>query len=95
MRIVSSAIKFRETPHSQYWHIICGKRHCDCFETMFNHQFTHDRNSEVQGFLTDTNQFVDRYEAAEIDGAGARRRYDRMRHRRHGKGKGGHPQWLT
>lgn len=66
MRIVSSAIKFKETPYSQYWHIICGKRHCNCFETMFKHQFSHDRNSEIQGFLTDTNQFVDRYEAAEI-----------------------------
>ena len=66
MRIVSSAIKFRETPYSQYWHIICGKRHCDCFEMMFNHQFIHDRNSEVQGFMTDTNQFIDRYKAAEI-----------------------------
>lgn len=66
MEIVSSAIKFKETSNSPYWHIICGKRHSNCFETMSNHQFTHDRNSEVQGFLTDTNQFVDRCEAAKI-----------------------------
>ena len=66
MHIVSSAIKFRETADSPYWHIICGKRHCDCFGTMFNHRIAYDKPSHVQGFLTDTNQFVDRYEAAEI-----------------------------
>ena len=41
MRIVSSAIKFQETG-SPYWHIVCGKRHCDCFETMFNHKIVYD-----------------------------------------------------
>ena len=66
MHIVSSAIKFRETTNSPYWYVICGKRHCDCFETMFNYKIVYDKLSHVQGFLTDTNQFVDRYEAAEI-----------------------------
>ena len=65
MRIISSAIKFQEK-NSPYWHIICGKRHCDCFEMMFNHRIKYDKMTHIQGFLTDTNQFVDRYEAAEI-----------------------------
>ena len=30
---------------------------------MFKHRVEYDRNTHEQGFLTNTNQFVDRYEA--------------------------------
>ena len=65
-QIISSAIRFKETSDSLFWRIICGKRHCDCYETMYKHKFIHDRNSEIQGFLTNDFKFVDRYEAARI-----------------------------
>lgn len=65
MKIISSAIKF-QIIGSDYWHIMCGLRHADIFETMFNHKIKYDKNTAVQGFLTDTNQFVDRKEAVKI-----------------------------
>ena len=64
-KIVASAIKFYPID-SEYPQIICGKRHCDCFELMYNHQLNYNKPTHVQGFLTNDNRFVDRYEAAEI-----------------------------
>jgi len=61
-QLVASAIKFYPKD-SEYPQIVCGKRHCDCFEWMFKHQVEYDKNTHEQGFLTNTNQFVDRYEA--------------------------------
>ncbi len=61
-KIVAAAIQY--TPiGSEYPNIVCGKRHCDCFEWMFKHQVNYDKETCVQGFLTNTNQFVDRYSA--------------------------------
>lgn len=64
-KLISSAIKFYLKDQS-YPQIICGKRHCDCFELMFKYKFEYDRLTCVQGFLTDKNAFVDRYKAYEI-----------------------------
>ena len=61
-KLVAAAIKFYPKD-SEYPQIVCGKRHCDCFEWMFKHQIEYDKNTHEQGFLTNTNQFVDRYEA--------------------------------
>lgn len=61
-KLVAAAIKFYPED-SEYPQIVCGKRHCDCFEWMFNHRVKYDKNTHEQGFLTNTNQFVDRYEA--------------------------------
>lgn len=46
-QIISSAISSKETSNSLFWHIICGKRHRDYYETMYKHKFTHDRNSKI------------------------------------------------
>ena len=61
-KLVAAAIKFYPKD-SKYPQIVCGERHCDCFEWMFKHQVVYDRDTYEQGFLTNTNQFVDRYEA--------------------------------
>lgn len=64
-KIICSAIKF-QIIGSEYFHIMCGKRHADVFETMFHQKIEYDKKTHVQGFLTSTDRFVDRYEAAEI-----------------------------
>ena len=61
-KLVAAAIQFYPKD-SEYPQIVCGKRHCDCFAWMFKHQVEYDKMTHVQGFLTNTNQFVDRYEA--------------------------------
>ena len=61
-KLIAAAIKFYPKD-SEYPQIVCAKRHCDCFEWMFKHQVEYDKITHVQGFLTNTNQFVDRYEA--------------------------------
>lgn len=61
-RIVAAAIQFYPED-SEYPQIVCGKRHCDCYEWMFKHRVVYDRSNYTEGFLTQENQFVDRYEA--------------------------------
>ena len=64
-KIVAAAIQY--TPiDSEYPNIVCGKRHCDCFEWMFKHRVDYDKETCIQGFLTNTNQFVDRYDAMDM-----------------------------
>ena len=61
-RIVASAIKFKQYG-CEYFDIMCGKRHNDILYRMFTNRINYDRETAVQGFLTDANQFVDRYDA--------------------------------
>lgn len=65
MKVVSAAIKFY-IKDDTYPTIMCGERHCDVFEKMYNMHIDYDRQTAVQGFLTDNNTFVDRYEAFKI-----------------------------
>lgn len=64
-QLICSAIKFRMI-NSEYFHIMCGKRHADIFETMFHLGIKYDKITHIQGFMTDNNRFIDRYEAYEI-----------------------------
>ena len=64
-KLVAAAIKFYPKD-STYPQIVCGKRHCDCLEWMFKHQVEYDKQTHIQGFLTEDNQFIDRYEAMDI-----------------------------
>ena len=60
--IIASAIKF--TPHfGKYPVIICGKRHSDCLNEAYEIGYEWDKEELVQGFLTDDNRFLDRYDA--------------------------------
>lgn len=63
--IICSAIKF-QLIDSEYFHIMCGKRHADILQTMFSLGIKYNRTTHIQGFLTDENQFVDRYDAFDI-----------------------------
>ena len=65
MKLISAAIKCRPTD-SNYDMVFTAKRHSDIFAFFADHHIYVDRNSAVQGFMTDTNQFVDRYEAKQI-----------------------------
>lgn len=43
--------------------LITGKRHSDCYNTAHKLGIDHDKNLDIQGFLTDNYIFLDRYEA--------------------------------
>ena len=64
-KIISSAIKVYPKD-SKYPIIVCGKRHCNCFEVIWNSKIEYDKQTCEQGFLTNQNQFVDRREAMHI-----------------------------
>jgi hypothetical protein len=48
--------------------VVCGRRHHNCFtiKAMLQGAGRKDYKDEVQGFLTNKDRFVDRYEAAKI-----------------------------
>ena len=64
-KIVASAIRFFPKD-SDFPMIAVGHRHCNCLEWMFNHHVEYDKQTHIQGFMTNRNRCVDRYEAAEI-----------------------------
>lgn len=59
MKIVSSAIKF-QIVGSDYYHILCGKRHSDVFQLMYSLGIKYNKKTAQSGFMTDCNKFVDR-----------------------------------
>lgn len=64
--IIASAIKFfyKDDVEHKFPQIWTGLRHPDIFERMFKMGVEYDKNSYIQGFITDTDEFLDRYEAA-------------------------------
>lgn len=64
-KLVAAAIKFKPRG-SDYFQIMCGKRHCNVLEVMHKLGIEYEKVSSVQGFLTDEDQFVDRYDAARM-----------------------------
>lgn len=64
--------------------VICGHRHHNCFHTLSflvtKEQFIFLKANSVQGFLTDTNEFVTREEAAIIakDAGQIKENYSRL-----------------
>ena len=65
MKVVSAAIKFYIVD-DEYPTIMCGKRHCNVLELMYKHGLDYHKVGAIQGFLTDDDQFVDRYDAAQM-----------------------------
>jgi len=70
-KIICSAIYFDdgvEHPHQpkniETGFVICGRRHHNCFATAFimDPERKYIKLKDIQGFLTDTDRFVDRYE---------------------------------
>lgn len=64
-KIVSAAIKFKPKGFDHF-QIMCGERHSDVLEIMHLLKINYERSTAVQGFLTDEDQFVDRYDAARM-----------------------------
>ena len=64
-KLVAAAIKFKPKD-SEYYQIMCGKRHCNVLELMYKHGLDYHKIGAIQGFLTDDDQFVDRYDAAQM-----------------------------
>ena len=60
MKILCSAIKFYLDGYPQ---IACGKRHADILGMLFKNQIPYNKKEMTQGFLTNSGQFVDRYDA--------------------------------
>lgn len=63
MKIIASAIK-AYPKDSKYPIIVCGKRHCNCLEILWNSKIEFDKSKTIQGFYTNNDRFLDRYEAA-------------------------------
>jgi hypothetical protein len=76
-RILCAAVHFLDLPPSTISKsinidrglVITGRRHCDCYATLFaltSQETIDSAGDDVQGFLTASNRFVDRFEAFEI-----------------------------
>ena len=65
MKLVSSAIKF-QLENSDYWHIMTGLRHANVYATMYELNIKYKKSTVEEGFLTDTNQFFNRFDAVEV-----------------------------
>ena len=59
MKIVSAAIKF-QVVGSENYNILCGKRHDAIFKFIHSLGIQFNRQTYVQGFMTDDDKFVDR-----------------------------------
>lgn len=64
-KLVAAAIKFKPKG-CDYFQIMCGKRHCNVLEMMYKLHIEYEKLTAVQGFLTEDDQFVDRYDAARM-----------------------------
>lgn len=65
--IIASAIMFfyEDDKDHRFPQIWTGLRHADILERMFNMKVKYDKNTHIQGFITETSAFLDRYQAAE------------------------------
>lgn len=63
-KLVAAAIEFK-LAHSGDTVVMTGKRHADVFLNMHLHEIEYQK-PVIQGFWTNTNRFVDRYEAKKI-----------------------------
>lgn len=64
--IIASAIKFCLTDTPEYFHIVTGKRHSDCFLTMEKMGWDYIKDSCELGFFTDEYEFLNRNDAGSL-----------------------------
>ena len=60
MKVVQAALKFDNG------HIFTDVRHADIYEKLHKHRIDITNFNVIEGFVTDTGNFVDRYEAKKI-----------------------------
>lgn len=63
--IISSAIKFYQSNDELYPIIMTGLRHPNILEKIFRLGIQYNKDTMIEGFLIDKNQFLNRYEAKE------------------------------
>lgn len=61
--ITYSAIMFESPNFASRMVIMIDKRHVDIFKAMFDQHITYNKETMVQGFMTDDFRFLDRYDA--------------------------------
>ena len=66
MKIVKAAVKFYDLDNDYAPVIIEARRHCDAYELAAKLTINYDRNNTIDGFITDTDEFVNRIEAKKI-----------------------------
>ncbi len=64
-KILAAAIKFYQED-TDSWITMTGIRHADILHNMYLLHIKHNKQKSIQGFITNYNEFVDRYEAKEI-----------------------------
>ena len=70
MEIVASAIMFYIVG-DEYPTIMCGKRHSDILHKMYDMGIQYERETSIQGFITNRGKFLNRTEAfliADLEG---------------------------
>ena len=60
-----AAIKFQKIG-SNKWFVLSADSHAKIFSIMKMNNISYNKNTAVQGFVTNKGDFVDRYEAAKI-----------------------------
>ena len=62
--IIASAIRFffDDDAHKEFPVIMTGKRHADIFEKMLQMGIKYQKESQIQGFITDNFRFLDRFD---------------------------------
>ena len=65
-KIIHSAIWFKLKDTNEYPMIFTGLLHADIYERIFKTGFKLSEISVCEGFMTQDNRFVDRYEAYDI-----------------------------
>lgn len=64
--LVAAAICLYRDDEDQYPFIYTAKRHADIYELLHKSNIKYSRWCSIEGFMTDTFRFVDRYEAKHI-----------------------------
>ena len=65
-RIEAAAILFYRSEEDEYPFIYTARRHADIYQDLHYANIDYNRLYKVEGFMTDTFRFVDRFEAKEI-----------------------------
>lgn len=63
--LIGSAIKFfyKDDTEHKFPQIWTGLHHSDIFERMYKMNVSYDKETHIEGFITDLDEFLDRYQA--------------------------------
>lgn len=64
--VQNDSINLHQPENIETGFVICGFRHCNCFQVLSMTKTDYHQGNSEQGFLTNHNRFVTRPEAAKI-----------------------------